>query len=192
MKTMGVVWWNNSFENNWHFEGMAGSHIFLICARPWCTRCLPGEGNGNSLQYSCLENPMDKETWQIRVLGVTKSQIGLSGWTTRRLLRTVQTSHKHKHFSQKSREFCPGLKWQQQDFKQHINSPYFFTVQSHASKQKYWNAQPVYSLSPNIPTCSLVLMLLFSIWFIQSAHLNQAAWVLAAMEAAVPQDLGSL
>ena len=24
----------------------------------------PGGGNGNSLQYSCLENPMDRETWQ--------------------------------------------------------------------------------------------------------------------------------
>jgi len=23
----------------------------------------PGEGNGNSLQYSCLENPMDRGTW---------------------------------------------------------------------------------------------------------------------------------
>ena len=23
----------------------------------------PGEGNGNPLQYSCLENPMDRETW---------------------------------------------------------------------------------------------------------------------------------
>ena len=23
----------------------------------------PGEGNGNPLQYSCLENPMDKEAW---------------------------------------------------------------------------------------------------------------------------------
>ena len=24
----------------------------------------PGEGNGNSLQYSCLENPMDRGVWQ--------------------------------------------------------------------------------------------------------------------------------
>ena len=26
-----------------------------------------GEGNGNSLQYSCLENPMDREAWQAAV-----------------------------------------------------------------------------------------------------------------------------
>ena len=32
----------------------------------------PGEGNGNPLQYSSLENPMDRETWQATVHGVTK------------------------------------------------------------------------------------------------------------------------
>ena len=32
----------------------------------------PGEGNGNPLQYSCLENPMGKGTWQATVHGVTK------------------------------------------------------------------------------------------------------------------------
>ena len=34
----------------------------------------PGEGNGNPLQYSCLENPMDRGAWQAAVRGVTKSQ----------------------------------------------------------------------------------------------------------------------
>ena len=34
----------------------------------------PGEGNGNSLQYSCLENSMDRGTWWVTVHGVTKSQ----------------------------------------------------------------------------------------------------------------------
>ena len=38
----------------------------------------PGEGNGNPLQYSCLENPMDREAWQATVHGVAKSQIKLS------------------------------------------------------------------------------------------------------------------
>ena len=38
----------------------------------------PGEGTGNSLQYSCLENPMDRGTWQATVHWVTKSQIQLS------------------------------------------------------------------------------------------------------------------
>ena len=32
----------------------------------------PGEGNGNPLQYSCLENSMDRGAWQAIVLGVSK------------------------------------------------------------------------------------------------------------------------
>ena len=34
----------------------------------------PGGGNGNTLQYSCLENSMDRGTWQVTVHGVVKSQ----------------------------------------------------------------------------------------------------------------------
>ena len=34
----------------------------------------PGEGNGNPLQYSCLENPMDGEAWWATVHRVAKSQ----------------------------------------------------------------------------------------------------------------------
>ena len=34
----------------------------------------PVEGNGNPLQYSCLENPMDRGAWQATVHTVTKSQ----------------------------------------------------------------------------------------------------------------------
>ena len=36
------------------------------------------EGNGNPLQYSCLENPMDRGAWQATVHGVAKSQTRLS------------------------------------------------------------------------------------------------------------------
>ncbi|KAB0340793.1 hypothetical protein FD754_022823 [Muntiacus muntjak] len=32
----------------------------------------PGEGNGNPLQYSCLENPMDRGAWQATVHGVAR------------------------------------------------------------------------------------------------------------------------
>ena len=34
----------------------------------------PGEGNGHPLQYSCLENPMDRGAWWDIIYGVTKSQ----------------------------------------------------------------------------------------------------------------------
>ena len=38
----------------------------------------PGKGNGIPLQYSCLENSMDRGAWQAIVHGATKSQIQLS------------------------------------------------------------------------------------------------------------------
>ena len=40
----------------------------------------PGEGNGYTLQYSCLENSMDRGAWQAAVHGVAKSQIHLSNF----------------------------------------------------------------------------------------------------------------
>ena len=41
----------------------------------------PGEGNGNPLQYSCLENPMGGGAWWATVHGVTKSRTRLSDFT---------------------------------------------------------------------------------------------------------------
>ena len=41
----------------------------------------PGEGNGNLLQYSCLENPMDRGAWWATVHGVAKSLTRLSNFT---------------------------------------------------------------------------------------------------------------
>ena len=38
----------------------------------------PGEGNGLPLQYSCLENPMDRGAWGATVHGVSKIQTGLN------------------------------------------------------------------------------------------------------------------
>ena len=41
----------------------------------------PGEGNGNPLQYSCLENPMDRGVWWATVHGVTKES-AMTQWLT--------------------------------------------------------------------------------------------------------------
>ena len=38
----------------------------------------PGEGNGNSLHYSCLENPMDRGAWQATVRGVARVKHNLA------------------------------------------------------------------------------------------------------------------
>ena len=44
---------------------------------PWVGK-IPGEGNGYVLQYSCVENPMDRGPWQATVHGVAKSWTQLS------------------------------------------------------------------------------------------------------------------
>ena len=51
----------------WHLKKLT-SHYF-------------GEGNGNPLQYSCLENPMDGGAWWATVHGVAKSRTRLSNFT---------------------------------------------------------------------------------------------------------------
>ena len=50
----------------------------------------PGGGHGNSLHYSCLENPMDREAWWAIVHGVAKSQTRLNDFTF-----TSSLSHIH-------------------------------------------------------------------------------------------------
>ena len=41
----------------------------------------PGKGNGNPLQYSCLENPMDRGAWRATIHGVAKSWTRLNDFT---------------------------------------------------------------------------------------------------------------
>ena len=43
---------------------------------PWVRRS-PGEGNGNPLQYSCLENPMDRGPWSAAVQGIARVRYDL-------------------------------------------------------------------------------------------------------------------
>ena len=50
-----------------------------MCSIPGSERP-PGGDHGNPLQYSCLENPMDREAWQATLYGAVKSQIWLSNW----------------------------------------------------------------------------------------------------------------
>ena len=48
----------------------------------------PGDGNGYPLQYSCLENPMNRAAWQATVHGAAKSRTRLS-----EDLRPLNTGH---------------------------------------------------------------------------------------------------
>ena len=64
--------------------GSDGKESWLQCRRPrfnpWVGK-IPGEGNGNPLQYSCLEDPMDRGAWWATVHGVAKSWTRLSNFT---------------------------------------------------------------------------------------------------------------
>ena len=79
--------------------GASGKESTCQCRRhktcrfdPWVGE-VPGEGNGNLLQYSCLGNPMDTGAWWATVHGVEKSRTWLSNWmhkTIRGKLRLPQ------------------------------------------------------------------------------------------------------
>ena len=64
-------WWLSGKETT--FNVGAAKDVGLI---PELERS-PGEGNGNQPQYSCLENPIDRRTWQAMVHRVAKSQTQL-------------------------------------------------------------------------------------------------------------------
>ena len=80
--------YNNSYTSR---AGQMGEEIIItkFCKPlnkwagfdPWLGR-FPGEGNGNLLQYSCLENPMEGGAWWATVHRVTKSWTRLSNFTS--------------------------------------------------------------------------------------------------------------
>ena len=71
----------------------------------------PGEGNGNPLLYSCLENPMYREAWWATVHGVAKSQTRLSTntYVESKIQSTCLTSGSTTK-PQSSRQYGPGTK----------------------------------------------------------------------------------
>ena len=77
------------FSENWEWEvtlmylpqKYALSIAWLSACELYFLPCPPGDGSGNPLQYSCLENPMDEGAWWPAVHGVAKSQTRLSDFT---------------------------------------------------------------------------------------------------------------
>ena len=65
----GLPWWLSGKESAYNIGDLD------LIPKPGRS---PGEGNGNPLQYSGLENPMDEGPWRTAVQGVTKSQMQLS------------------------------------------------------------------------------------------------------------------
>ena len=79
----GVIGTEEKGETNQRVIPMLSHHLSQCrgCKRcrfhPWVGK-LPGGGHDNPLQYSCLENPMDRGAWRPAVHRVAKSQTGLS------------------------------------------------------------------------------------------------------------------
>ena len=61
------------------------------------TLMLPGVGNCNPLQHSCLENSTDREAWQAMVHRVAKSQTQFSDWAHKECARVRVHTHTHTH-----------------------------------------------------------------------------------------------
>ena len=70
--------WEPGIELDREMNAKSCSSLFHIYQTP--ITCYPGEGNGNSVQYSCLGNPMERGAWWATVRGVAKSQMRLSDW----------------------------------------------------------------------------------------------------------------
>ena len=79
-----LSWWLSSRESACNSVDVGDTGLILGLGRS------PGGGHGKLLQYSCLGNPTDRETWQATVCGVKKS------WTELKQLCTHSTAHGSK------------------------------------------------------------------------------------------------
>ena len=68
---MGLPWWLSNKESTCNAEAAQAAVSISGLGR------FPGGGNGSPLQYSCLENPMDRGAWQATVHRVAKSRTRL-------------------------------------------------------------------------------------------------------------------
>ena len=65
----------------------------------------PGVGNGNPLQYSCLENSMDREAWQATVHGLAKRWTRLNRHTDLCIYADLESEMKIEVSGEKNSEF---------------------------------------------------------------------------------------
>ena len=79
---MGLPWQLSGKESSFNAGDTADSDSIPGSGR------FPGGGHGNPLQYSCLENPMDRGAWWATVHGVTKSWTRLKQLNMTVVIRT--------------------------------------------------------------------------------------------------------
>ena len=78
----------------------------------------PGEGNGNPLQYSCLENSMERGAWQATIHGISRLSticlFFLENFDSRCCV--VRPKHTHTHNGSKESEKAPFRNWGSRGF----------------------------------------------------------------------------
>ena len=94
------------------------------------TTCLIGEGNGNPLQYSCLENPMDGGAWLATVHGVAESQTWLSDFTSSILRNSSSSIEAIRTFNFRKCCFSPERR---QMWKKHSDVTFQLIMNSYTS-----------------------------------------------------------
>ena len=145
----------NKFLNIWGASQVA-PRIHLPCRRcrfnPWVGK-IPGGGNGNPLQYSCLENYRNREAWLATVHGIAKSWMQLGDWAhmpsniwTHMFIAVLLTAAKRqKQLKCLIRDIHP-LKANQFNSGQSLSHVCLFAIP--------WNAACQASLSPTPRACS--------------------------------------
>ena len=72
----------------------------------------PGVGNGNPLQYSCLENSMDRGAWWAPVHGATKGPTRLSNYAHSHYVLIFSILEIEKHLKHKNTQICGSISCQ--------------------------------------------------------------------------------
>ena len=78
LKFLNPLFFANYYDTFWASLGLSGKEFTYNAGDTGDARSIPGsggslgEGNGNPLLYSCLENPMDRGTWQVTVQWVVE------------------------------------------------------------------------------------------------------------------------
>ena len=124
--------------------GHAGEHSIPGSGRS------PGGGNGNPLQYSCLENPMDGGAWRAAVHGVAKSQTRLKRPSTQHFISSVQFSP----VAQSCPTFCNPMNCSTPGLPVHHQLPEFTQTHVHRAGDAVQPSHPLSSPSPPAPNPS--------------------------------------
>ena len=103
----------------------------------------PGEGNGNPLQYSCLESFMDRGAWQATVHRVTES---------RTRLKVHAHIHRHTHTHTHIKYTLPTYNFLQclfKSFSHFVKFMFYFILDLHESYK--YNRYFLYTSLPSVP-----------------------------------------